>query len=135
MVQGLLDLCDRGPAVHRLPHLLGEFLCGMERRQAGKTNQCANFCVLQAVWDDLPGEKSLLNFQKLFVVTFHPTAPSYSPSSSAHCLSSCWESLPFSSFPGSSLAPGQLGWSFSFVCPIPLPPEVAKGTTALPEKS
>ena len=33
------------------------------------------------------------------------------------------------------IAPGQLGASFSFVFPMPLPPEVAKGTMVLPEKS
>ena len=45
------------------------------------------------------------------------------------------DKFPFSSLPWSSVAPGQLGPSFSFVFPIPLPPEVAKGIIVLPEKS
>lgn len=43
--------------------------------------------------------------------------------------------FPFNSLPCSSAAPGQLGFSFAFVFPIPLPPEVAKGIIVLPEKS
>ena len=38
-------------------------------------------------------------------------------------------------FPSRSLAPLQLGASLSFVLPIPLPPEVAKGTIVFPVRS
>ena len=63
--------------------------------------------------------------------TGHP----FSHRLSTHAFSSACATTPFSIFPSSKIAPGQLGASFSFVLPIPLPPEVANGTIILPEKS
>ena len=57
------------------------------------------------------------------------------PRLSAHARRLWDDGRPLSSLPERSTAPGQLGWSFSFVFPIPLPPEVAKGITFFPAKS
>jgi len=54
---------------------------------------------------------------------------------SAHADNSPMLTLLLNFCPLRSVAPLQLGNSFSFVLPISLPPEVAKGMMVLPDKS
>ncbi len=54
---------------------------------------------------------------------------------SAHAARSDFDVPRLNTLPSKSLAPPQLGLSTEFVLPMPLPPEVAKGMTVLPESS
>ena len=54
---------------------------------------------------------------------------------STHADKSAFVEVAGKTFPCRSLAPGQLGASFSLVFPMPLPPEVAKGMIVFPFKS
>ncbi len=59
----------------------------------------------------------------------------YNPRPETQPFSSCSDA-PFNSLPGRHVTlPGQSGRSTFSVSPSPLPPEVAKGTMVLPEKS
>lgn len=60
---------------------------------------------------------------------------SYTPSFSAHLEISFSLAFQPKRFPSFNSAPGQDGSSSRLVFPIPLPPEVAKGTMVLPLKS
>ena len=61
-------------------------------------------------------------------------AAAYSSSEAAH-LASSLSDIPFIIFPLFQFAFGHTAESTFTVLPIPLPPEVAKGITVLPEKS
>lgn len=56
-------------------------------------------------------------------------------SDASQAASSALDTLALNTLPSSKVEFGQLGCNFSFVLPIPLPPEVAKGMMVLPVKS
>ena len=94
--------------------------------------------------------RPLLSFYFSYPIFFSHAGSSFFFSSCgfcAVCLSSHFEyfaakafnssrpGLPFRSFPSVTAAPGQLCFSSSIVLPKPLPPEVAKRTIFLPDRS
>ena len=61
--------------------------------------------------------------------------PCYFQSKSSQAASSSLVTLALKTFPSSKVEFGQLGFNFSLVLPIPLPPDVANGIIVLPLKS
>ena len=82
-------------------------------------------------------------FSATWVLHFSPHPAASAPSClsshfvyfAAKAFNSSRPGFPFRSFPSVTAAPGQLCFSSSIVLPKPLPPEVAKSTIFLPDRS
>ena len=139
---GEASLCDAaGRALHSLdvprPHGRGDsgvLSCGitsMQKRFAWNVH-AKRFWLVGKIFP--PGRRTgspLFPSPPLsFFPCFQPSSTSF-----AQARSSCRLADERNTLPGSRRLFGQLGCNFSFVWPMPLPPEVAKGTIVFPVRS